>query len=472
MNDLAIVGAGPSGMAAAYETVRHGGSVTVIERLNRVGGLSRTIPHDGCLFDIGPHRFFTKNEEVRQLFADVVAEDLVRVPRLTRIFFRNKFFNYPLTPANALFGVGVVDAAAIMGSYTSQRILRAMAPREPMNFEEWITDQFGSRLFNLFFKNYTEKVWGIPCTQIGADWAAQRIKGLSLIQAIWNALYKSKQKTIKTLVDEFLFPRLGAGQFYEKMAATVSLKGGEVRTGCEVTQVQRDGFRIRSLTLKRTDGRTETIEARHFLSSAPLTEIVLAMTPEPPRDVIEACRGLRYRHHVGVHLKLKQNPFPDNWIYVHSKDLKMARIANYRNFSKAMTDGEGVSPLTVEYFTFPEEETWRRSDEELVGLATAELRGMRLLDANAISSAFVVRSEKAYPVIEIGFQQKIDTIKSWLDKMENFLPIGRCGMFKYNNQDHAIATGLLAARTFLGLGKFDPWLVNIDAEYHESGQAK
>jgi protoporphyrinogen oxidase len=472
MNDVVIVGAGPSGITAAYEIVRHGGSVTVIERLDRVGGLSRTIPHDGCLFDIGPHRFFTKNEEVRQLFADVVAEDLVRVRRLTRIYFKHRFFNYPLKPANALFGLGVLDSAAILGSYLSRQVIRAIAPREPKNFEEWVTDQFGARLFQIFFKCYTEKVWGIPCTQIGADWAAQRIKGLSLTQAVWNALFKSKHNTIKTLVDEFLFPRLGAGQFYEKMAAIVSLKGGEIRTGCEVIQIRRDGFRIRGVTLKGPDGREEFIEGRHFLSSAPITEIVQAMTPEPPKEVIDACRQLRFRHHIGVHLKLRQHPFPDNWIYVHSKDLKMARIANYRNFSEAMAETDGVSPLTVEYFAFPEEETWRRSDEELIALATEELREMGLVDANAVSSAFVVRSEKAYPVIEMGSQQRVDTIKSWLDKLENFLPIGRCGLFKYNNQDHAIATGLLAARTVLGFGKFDPWLVNIDAEYHEGGVAK
>ena len=472
MNDVVIVGAGPSGIAAAYEIVRHGGSVTVIERMDRVGGLSRTIPHDGCLFDIGPHRFFTKNEEVRQLFADVVAEDLVRVQRLTRIFFKNRFFNYPLTPANALFGLGVLESAAILGSYLSQKVIRTMVPREPKNFEEWVTDQFGARLFQNFFKCYTEKVWGIPCTQIGADWAAQRIKGLSLTTAVRNALFKSKQGTIKTLVDEFLFPRLGAGQFYEKMASIVSLKGGEVRTGCEVIQVRRDGFRIRDVTLKGPDGREEIVEAKHFLSSAPLTDIVRAMTPSPPEEVTDACRQLRFRHHVGVHLKLREHPFPDNWIYVHSKDLNMARIANYRNFSAAMTDGDGVSPLTVEFFTFPEEETWRSSGEQLVGLAADELRKMGLVNANAIISAFVVRSEKAYPVIEIGSQQRVDTIKSWMDKLENFQPIGRCGMFKYNNQDHAIATGLLAARNILGFGKFDPWLVNIDAEYHEDGVAK
>ncbi|MBP2675174.1 MAG: glf [Deltaproteobacteria bacterium] len=472
MNDAAIVGAGPSGMAAAYEVVRHGGTATVLERLDRVGGLSRTIPHDGCRFDIGPHRFFTKNEEVRRLFADVVAEDLVRVQRLTRIFFKNRFFNYPLTPANAIFGLGVLDSAAVLGSFLSQRVVRAIAPREPGNFEEWITDHFGARLFENFFKCYTEKVWGIPCTQIGADWASQRIKGLSLAKAAWNAVFKSNKGAIKTLVDEFLFPRLGAGQFYEKMADAVRRKGGDVRTGCRVVRVHREGFRVRAFTVETPGGHEETVEARYFLSSAPLTEIVTAMTPAPPEEVAGACRRLRYRHHVGVHLKLRQRPFPDNWIYVHSRDLRMARIANYRNFSRAMADGDDVSPLTVEYFTFSDEMPWRGTDDGLVRLAAEELRKMGLVDADAIASSFIVRSEKAYPVIEIGSQREVDTIKSWLDRFENFLPIGRSGMFKYNNQDHAIATGLLAARNALGLGRFDPWLVNIDAEYHEAGESR
>lgn len=472
MSDIVIIGAGPSGLGAAYEIARQGASATVVDRLDQVGGLSRTIPHDGCLFDIGPHRFFTKNEEIHQLFADVVAEDLLRVPRLTRIFFRGKFFNYPLHPANAFFGVGIAEASAILGSYAFQRIMRTLAPLEPRNLEEWGTDQFGSRLFQLFFKSYTEKVWGIPCARIGADWAVQRIKGLSLSRAVWSAFVKSKQNNIKTLVDEFLFPRLGAGQFYEKMASWLRRRGTTIRTGCEVIQLRLEGMRIHGVTVKAAGGCEEVLEGKSFLSSAPLTDVVQRIFPPPPDNVIEACRALRYRNHIGVHIKLSQSPFLDTWIYVHSKDLKMARIANYRNFSKGMANGDDVSPLTVEYFAFPEDEIWNLPDEELVGLASAELAKMKLLDASKVVSAFVVRSEKAYPVIEISSQKRLNTVKEWLNNLDNFLPIGRCGMFKYNNQDHAIATGLLAARKVLGLGEFDPWLVNIDAEYHESGRAR
>ncbi len=472
MTDAIIIGGGPSGLAAGYELTRHGASATILERLDRVGGLARTIPHDGCLFDIGPHRFFTKNEEVRQLFSDVVAEDLIRVSRLTRIYYRNKFFNYPLTPLNALFGVGVGSSIAIFLSYLRAAFRKKFSPHEPQNFEQWVTDQFGARLFQTFFKTYTEKVWGIPCTEIGADWAGQRIKGLSLIAAIENALFNTKGQTIKTLVDEFLFPRLGAGQFYEKMESLIEAHGGTVSRHRRVVEMNREGMRIRNIVVRDSEGREETIEANHFMSSAPLTEMVEMIRPAPPDEVLTACRSLRYRDHIGVHLKMEGNPFPDNWIYVHDKRFRMARIVNYRNFSKAMAERDEISPLTVEYFTFKGDDLSRRSDEELIRFARSELSQMFVGKSGELLSGFVVRSKKAYPVIRLGVQKHIEVIKAWLDQFENLLPIGRSGMFKYNNQDHAIATGLLAARTALGLGKFDPWLVNIDAEYHESGEAK
>lgn len=471
MLDAVIVGAGPAGLAAGYEMARHRARVTVLERLPQLGGLSRTVQHDGCRFDMGPHRFFTRNEEVNQLFQDVVADDTVQVPRLTRIFYNNQYFNYPLTPLNALFGVGVGASIGILSSYLTTRLQRQFHPREPENFEEWVTDQFGARLFQTFFKTYTEKVWGIPCTQIGADWAGQRIKGLSLAAAVWNALSHSKSKKIKTLIDEFRFPRLGAGQFYEKMAALIEAHGSVVKTERRVVQIVREGFRVQRIVVADELGQREELEARHFMSSAPLTEMVAMLSPAPPAAVLEACRRLRYRDHLGVHLKLAGHPFPDNWIYVHSKQVRMARIANYRNFSPAMADRDDVSPLTVEYFTFKGDDVWRRSDEELVALASHELAQMKIAKTEQVLSGLVVRSEKAYPVIETGFQQHIDTIKQWLDRFENLTPIGRSGMFKYNNQDHAIYTGLLAARTALGHGKYDPWRVNIDAEYQEGGAA-
>jgi protoporphyrinogen oxidase len=464
---LVVVGGGPSGMAAAWEAVRHGARPVVLERLDRVGGLARTLERGGNRFDIGPHRFFTLNPEIKQLFIDICGDDLVRVPRLTRIYYKGVFFNYPLTPLNALFGLGAATSGAILASYAGARLRRMLRPAPPESFEEWIVDRFGRRLYRTFFKTYTEKVWGIPCTRIGADWAEQRIKGLSLSAAVRNALFRSKKKTIKTLVDEFMYPRLGAGQLYEKMQETVCRGGGEVRTHTRVTRVRRNGFRVVAIDCQGTDGSCSSETGDFYLSSAPLTELVLQLDPPASPEVLAAARGLRYRNHVGVNLVVKgAAPFADNWIYVHSPDVRMARISDYRNFSEGMAASTDSHPMTIEYFCFPDDEIWTSSDDDLVRRAVADLATMGIRVA-AAGEAFVVRSERAYPVIERGFREKTDTIKAYLDQFENLLPIGRSGMFKYNNQDHAMATGLYAARTALGHGRFDPWLVNIDGVYHE-----
>jgi len=469
VRDLIIVGGGPSGMAAALEAVRNGARPTVIERLDRVGGLARTIERGGCRFDIGPHRFFTLNEEVRNLFVEVCGEDLRNVPRLTRIFYKRKYFNYPLTPLNALFGMGILSSVQILLSYIAARLRRIVSRPELRSFEDWVIDRFGRRLYETFFKTYTEKVWGIPCTRIGADWAGQRIKGLSLIAAIMNALFHSKKKVIKTLVDQFYYPRLGAGQLYEKMETLVVAGGGVVRKKCEVLRIRRDGFRATSVEYRDETGALATLDGDFFLSSAPLTELLTQLDPPPPDAVLEAARSLRYRNHVGVNLVIEgAAPFPDNWIYVHSPDVRMARISDYLNFSADMSGSPNIHALTIEYFCFAGDDIWESSDEQLVERAVAELATMGIAHGRVVEG-FAVRSEKAYPVIEIGYEAKIETIKEFLDRFENLLPIGRSGMFKYNNQDHAMATGLFATRTALGKGRFDPWLVNIDGMYHEGG---
>ena len=261
---LVVIGGGPSGMAAALEAVKHGAEPIVLERLAQVGGLARTIEHDGNRFDIGPHRFFTLNPEIKQLFVDVCGDDLVRVPRLTRIYYKGVYFNYPLSPFNALFGLGVANSVAVVASYGMARLRRLLGAATPQSFEEWIVDRFGRRLYRTFFKTYTEKVWGIPCTRIGADWAEQRIKGLSLTAAVVNALFRPKKKAIKTLVDEFMYPRLGAGQLYEKMQQIVESAGGRVRTETEVLRVRRDGFRVTVDRLPHR-GRKGSVADRGFL---------------------------------------------------------------------------------------------------------------------------------------------------------------------------------------------------------------
>jgi protoporphyrinogen oxidase len=471
IDDIVILGGGPSGLAAAFEAVFRGARSTVIERLDRVGGLARTLEFAGARFDIGPHRFFTKNREVQSLFTGIVAEDLVTVPRLTRIFCADSFFNYPLTPVNALLGVGVAQSARVLASYALARGKRLFDSRPAESFEDWVVDKFGRRLHEIFFKTYTEKVWGIPCTDIGADWAGQRIKGLSLAAAVTQALFKARAPAAKSLVNEFLYPRLGAGQLYEKLATRIERHGSRVLRGAEVRRIRRDGFRVRAVEALDGAGASHAIEGKSFLASVPLTEMLEMMDPAPPAEILAAARSLRYRNHVGVNLLVEGRPFPDNWIYVHAKEVGMARIANYANFSPEMKSPEGLNPLTIEYFCFPGDGVWDAADAALIARATCELDQMKLVPRERVRSGFVVRSDKAYPVIEIGYERRLALIKGWLDRFENLLPIGRSGMFKYNNQDHAMATGMLAARTALGLGRFDPWLVNIDAEYHEAGPA-
>jgi protoporphyrinogen oxidase len=471
VSDLVIVGGGPSGLTAAHEAVRHGAAVTVLERLDRVGGLARTIPFKGNRFDIGPHRFFTKNAEIRQLFANLLGDDAVKVARQTRILLDRTYFDYPLTPLNAMFGIGFREGIAIGGSYATARFRAALAPRSLESFEDWIVDRFGRRLYSHFFKTYTEKVWGISCREISADWASQRIRGLSLAGAIRNALWKPKAETTKSLVGEFVYPRFGAGQTYETMAATVTRRGGSILTNAAVKRIRREGLRVRAVQIEGEDNRPRAVEGRYFLVSAPITELVGMFEPGAPPEVQCAARALRYRDHIGVNLVVHGKTFPDNWIYIHSKAVSMARIANYRNFSSDMASDADVSPLTVEYFAFDGDEISHLGDEGLIRRATDELHATGIVKREQVVDGFVVRSRSAYPVIEIGCQRHVETIKAWLDQFENLMPIGRSGMFKYNNQDHAMATGLLAARTALGLGRFDPWFVNIDAEYQESGPA-
>ncbi|HYR87066.1 MAG TPA: FAD-dependent oxidoreductase [Terriglobia bacterium] len=468
MSDMVIIGAGPSGLAAAYELTKHGAPATVLETSNKVGGLARTLEHDGCLFDIGPHRFYTKNREVQQLYLDILAEDVVVVKRLTRILYNNRFFDYPLTPLNVVGGLGLAECGLVIGAYGLSQIRQYMRPREERTFEDWVTNRFGARLYETFFKNYTEKVWGIPCSHLGADWAAQRIKGLSLPEAARNAVFRNNGR-VKSLISEFLFPRMGSGQLYEKMRSIIQSRGGIVRMNSRVNRIRREGKRVRSLLMEGVDGVQEELPVDFLLSSAPITDMVEMMDPPPPEPLLAACRALQFRDHLGIHLKLQGVPFSDNWIYIHSKEVKMARLANYRNFSPVMAGGvDEISPVTAEYFASRGDSVWSSSDEALIAMALHEMKQMKLLRSDKqVLSGFVVRSAKAYPVMEIGYEKHIGLVKSWLSDFENLLPIGRSGMFKYNNQDHAIATGLLAARRALGLGKFDPWLVNIDAEYLE-----
>ena len=464
MYDLVIIGAGPAGLTAAYELSNSEKKVIVLEKKPQVGGLAETKVFGSYRYDIGPHRFFTKNKEVYQLFLEMLGSDAVAVNRKTRILFKNSYFDYPLTPLNALFGLGLGESIVIGFSYIFARVKSYLKISKINNFEDWVVDRFGKKLFNNFFKNYTEKVWGIDCKDIGSDWAAQRIKGLSLSTAIKFALFPNSKKRPKTLVDKFYYPRLGAGMLWEKFEEHITNKGINVTKNKKVTAVKRSGDNF-MITYEDTEGNKTTIESKNVFFSNPLLEFIAIYDSEVPQSVIDSAKALNYRNHISVHITIDKKLFDDNWIYIHSPNLDMARIADFTNFSDDMSEA-GTYPLTLEYFCFEDDDIWNKQNKDIIDFALNELRNIFDDEFNVIHSE-VSRNANAYPVIKTGYQEHIDVIKDWLSDLPSITAIGRSGMFKYNNQDHAMATGLYAARTLMGQGDYDPWEVNVDGEYHE-----
>jgi len=464
MYDVIIIGAGPAGLTAAYELSDSDRKVLVLEKKPQVGGLAETKVFGDYRYDIGPHRFFTKNQEVYDLFLNVLDKDAVEVNRKTRILFKNSYFDYPLTPVNALFGLGIFESISIGLSYIFARIKSYIGITKINNFEDWVVDRFGRKLFNNFFKNYTEKVWGIDCSDIGSDWAAQRIKGLSLSTAIKFALFPNSKKRPKTLVDKFYYPKLGAGMLWEKFEEIITNKNINIAKEKIVTDIVKkdQGFIV---SFKDSEGNEKSEETKNIFFSNPLLEFIDIFDGDVPQKVIESAKSLNYRNHISVHVTVDKKLFDDNWIYIHSPNVSMARIADFTNFSEAMSV-DGNYPLTLEYFCFENDEIWNKRNDEIIEFGLKELRSIFNVEFNVVHSA-VSRSPKAYPVIKTGYQVHIDIIKEWLSSLPNITAIGRSGMFKYNNQDHAMATGLYAARTLLGFGDFDPWEVNVDGEYHE-----
>jgi protoporphyrinogen oxidase len=462
---VVVIGAGPAGLTAAYELSRHDVRSTVLEADSVVGGLARTVDYKGYLFDIGGHRFFTKVSLIEKIWAEILGDDMLTRSRSSRIYYKNRFFAYPIEPVQALVGLGLVEATRCTLSYLWAQARK----REPEDdFATWVSNRFGKRLFEVFFRTYTEKVWGMPCHEIKAEWAAQRIKDLSLLTLVRNALLpglkRDKASVIKTLTREFQYPRRGPGMMWEKTRSLIEERGSQVLTDAPVEKIYWKPGGVESVMAGGA-----LYEGSHFISTMPIRELIGRLEPAPPEDVLRAAEDFHYRDFLTVALIVsRKNLFPDNWIYVHDPTVKMGRIQNYNNWSPDMVPDPETTCLGLEYFCREGDELWSMSDEALMELARRELGSLGLVPIDSIIDGTVVRVRKAYPVYDDTYRQGLSTVQSFLKSVPNLQLVGRNGMHRYNNQDHSMLTAVLAARNILG-ADHDLWDVNADQEYHEEG---
>jgi protoporphyrinogen oxidase len=461
---VVVIGAGPAGLTAAYLLSKAGVTTTVLEGDDIVGGISRTAQYKQFRFDIGGHRFFTKVEPVQALWEEILGDEFISVPRMSRIHYDGKFFDYPIKAMNALKGLGPVTAATIVLSY-----LRWHYRPYPIeeNFEQWVTNRFGKRLYEIFFKTYTEKVWGVPCTEIRAEWAAQRIQGLSLAKAILTATSLNRRSpAIKTLIHEFRYPRLGPGQMWEACRDRIHDMGNRVLLSHYVHAVEVECGRAVAVRVGTPAGE-KRFDADHVISTTALRSLVRALTPTVPAAVLAAGDGLRYRDFVVVALILnRENLFPDNWIYIHTPGVQVGRVQNFNNWSRAMVPVPGKTCLGLEYFCFEGDGLWQSADAVLIAKAARELEELGLASATDVEDGTVLRMPKAYPIYDSAYRGHLEVIRGHIDAIPNLHTVGRNGMHKYNNQDHSMLTAMMAVWNMMG-ASHDIWEVNTDFEYHE-----
>ena len=471
MKKVAIIGAGPAGLTAAYLLGKSGVSVQVFEKdPTYVGGISRTESYKGYHFDIGGHRFFSKSQEVEDFWTEILGDELLERPRSSRIFYNKNFFSYPLVAMEALFKLGVFQSILCVLSYLQAKVFPI---KNPQNFEDWVTNQFGKRLFNIFFKTYTEKVWGIPCNQISADWAAQRIKGLSLSSAIWNALFVSQNKKkkgdalIKTLIDSFRYPKTGPGRMWEVCAEKSKAMGVEITMNLGVQKIEKTGdtWQVHTSDGKKVGG------VSHVLSTAPMRELIPNILPQMPAKSLVAASKLAYRDFLTVVLICRdKDAFTDNWIYIHDPSVQVGRIQNFKSWSPFMVPDPTMACYGLEYFCFEGDGLWASSNEDLIALGKKEIAQIGLTDPSSVLDGYVVRQPKAYPVYDHEYKDHLANIREDLEAYSGLYLIGRNGMHKYNNQDHSMMTAMLAVKNIVaGKELYNLWDVNEDAEYHEGG---
>lgn len=475
--DVAIIGAGPAGLTAGYLLTKQGLTVAIIERDETyVGGISRTVEHEGYRFDIGGHRFFSKSAAVVDLWNEILPDDFIQRPRMSRIYYEGKFYSYPLRAFEALWNLGIVRSALCMLSFAKAK---ALPNRNVKSFEDWTVNQFGWKLYSIFFKTYTEKVWGMPCDEMSADWAAQRIKGLSLWSAVIDGLKRSlglnkrpnDGMQTKTLLETFRYPRLGPGMMWEAARDRIIATGkGRIMMGHALKQLASDHAGGWRMTATGPSGEI-AVRAAHVISSAPMRELAARLHPLPATSF--NAKQLKYRDFLTVALKIRadEDMFPDNWIYIHDSKVKVGRIQNFRSWSPEMVPDAGVACVGLEYFCFEGDGLWSLPEADLVALATREMTQLGLISADQVIGGVVVRQEKAYPVYDEDYARHVDAMRRELETAWPTLHlVGRNGMHRYNNQDHAMMTAMLTVENILaGQRIYDTWCVNEDAEYHEAG---
>lgn len=460
---ILVLGAGPAGLTAAYEALRDSSvSVTILEISGEVGGISRTVERNGFRFDLGGHRFFTKVSRVKDFWNEILEpEDFMLRPRMSRIFYDGKLFDYPLRPLNALRGLGFLRALRCLGSFFWVKIKR---PRNQENFENWVASRFGWYLYRIFFKTYTEKVWGMDASKISSDWASQRIKNLNLIRAILDAFgFKKRGEVITTLIDTFHYPKYGPGMLWERCLQRVVEKGARIHFQVEATAIKK--LESGELEVEFSNGHVELFDA--LISSIPLKTLPELLNCKE-ESVIEARSALKFRDFLTVALVVnKEEVFPDNWIYIHSPEVQVGRVQNYGSWSPYMVK-EGTTCLGLEYFVNEEDELWSKEDSQIIEIATRELLDLELLGSGSVLEGYVIRVPKAYPVYDDQYKAAVATIAAWIERdWPNVYAVGRNGMHRYNNQDHSMLTAMLAVENIIHSHNHDLWSVNVDSEYHE-----
>ncbi len=460
-----VLGGGPAGLTAGYLLSKADRDVIVFEAEGQVGGIAKTVEREGYRFDLGGHRFFTKAREVDDLWHEILGDEFLRRPRMSRIYWNNRYLDYPLRGPDVIKKLGPVELTRCLVSY----LVAALRPKgNEDSLEQWVTNRFGKRLFELFFKSYNEKVWGVPASEIRAEWAAQRIKGLSFFSAARAAFFGNRGNKIKSLISEFNYPRFGPGQMWDAMTAAIETEGGTVKLNAPVERLELAGGRVVEV---EAGGELYTLPDG-VISSLPLREVVMMVHPRPPQKVIDAAQGLRYRDFLTVALVVDgEDLFPDNWIYIHEPGVRVGRIQNFRSWSPWMVPDPTKACVGMEYFCFAGDDLWNMEDDKLVELAAVELEKLRLAPRAKVERGYAIRVPKAYPIYDADYAARVEVIRAWLDSIENLQQVGRNGLHRYNNSDHSMLTAMRAVDNLIEGADHDIWAVNAESVYHETDVA-